>query len=488
MKRFLTNLFRGFRTSTARSTVLSSKRVLLQTNPLEDRTVLSSAGLSGVNDSVLTISASAGSVGHTRYITLEELNPTGNRQIEVFDSVQGNIGDFFINPLTKININVSNLDQVDIDDSSGMPFATGSTISFSGSGGNSVQFGGSRAIAGNEYYYAGTAQNPESEMQEDGLTFQFDKSITTIGDFIAITGSLNVTTFSPSVLLTSTSYSDVQTLSNLGPGANILTYAQKPFVTVNEFGANANVILDATTSTGGEHQFIAKLWGTGETAIVATTPNSGMQTVVDAIGSQATEELQRNSSLVFLEGNSSTTTFVGLPVGNGQESLRGIDADVSVVGAGLLLVENNGNHTLAEDVTVTESSISGVGLFGNNAAEVTFNGVSTVSILSGAAADTYNIEGTTPGQNIPQINIFDDSAVSFSATVDVNSMSRMNVQLFNESTNPHARASLTIDAVGGHFSNPHPQPGNGSEDVTFSNGNSDAVAYFGFTSIKLEEV
>jgi hypothetical protein len=492
MRRFLNKLFRDLMTtSKTQGDRPASRRTMLQLNGLEDRMVLSTASLNP-SHTILTIDASAGgsSVEQTRFITLFELNPGPNRQIEVFDSVQGEIGQFSINPINHVVINVNSNDTVVINDSSGMPFATGSTITLNGSGSNdSIVFDGSRSIDTGEDYIVGGTAATECSLLMDGLTFQFNSAFSSVTDTIQITGGpLDVATGSQDVFLSNGPGSE-QTFSGMGPGGGgILTYANMSIVELNEYAADATVNLDATTPEALERDFIVDLHGAEDQTIVATTPNSSsVLTWIDALGSQQRVSTESNLSPVLISGDSSTTTVIGTPVANDELTLADIKANVSVVGSGTLIVSDSGNHTLSEDVTVTESTISGLGLFGNNAARISFVNVPEVSILSGTASDIYNLIGANPGESTSQISIFDDSTVSFAAIADVDTQSHLSVQLFNQSTNPEAPAALSIDDHGGKFSNPHPKPGNGVEDVHYSDGNTDQFAYFGFTSIKLEE-
>src|ERR1700722_6771878 len=100
MRQFSKSLFRNVLTSgKASGGKPSTRRVRLQLEGLEDRKVLSNAFQEG---STLFVNVREGSTpALTQSLEFFELNPTGNRQIEVIDGTT-DIGQFFINSLNTV--------------------------------------------------------------------------------------------------------------------------------------------------------------------------------------------------------------------------------------------------------------------------------------------------------------------------------------------------------------------------------------------------
>src|SRR5207302_1934083 len=114
--------------------------------------------------------------------------------------------------------------------------------------------------------------------------------------------------------------------------------------------------------------------------------------------------------------------------------------------------------TTRENVTVTESTISGTGLFGNDAVKLTYSNTAVVGILTGQLADTYSVVGSKPGALFrSNITIADFSTVAIHVFVAVDSGSLLNPILFNDFASPNT-ASLFISAPGGTFRQPVPDP------------------------------
>jgi hypothetical protein len=494
MRSFLKNLFRNIRIASKASVGKpSTRRANLQIEGLEDRRVLSSAVLNS-STSTLTIDLSP-----NVNVELVEVQANGTREIEVV-GISNTSPEFKIDSINTVVINASGQDNIEINDSGGMPFATNTVITFQGGGtDNSINFFGSRAIdTGVDYVVGGTASStPSSSILMDGLDFKLNSAYTSVTDTIQATGGpLDVSTSGLDVVLSSSSSSNgvEQTLSGMGPGGGgTFTYANMSTVDLSEFAKNATVTLDATSVPSSETQFSINLEGANEQATVVGTPNaSNFLTAVTASGSVQRVNVQSNLSPVKVQGDSTTTTVIGQPKANDVLSTEGIKANVTVAGSTTLLVSDQADPT-SETWDVTESTISGLGVFGNNFAEITYKNVQNLDILTSTGAnntggDFVNVSGTDPGEGNTQITITDDSTVAFTATITVGSSSALNVVLENQSTNSSAPARLFIDATSGaKFSNTNPQAGNGTENVSYGNNVVAQVEYLDFTSIKLED-
>jgi hypothetical protein len=149
-----------------------------------------------------------------------------------------------------------------------------------------------------------------------------------------------------------------------------------------------------------------------------------------------------------------------------------------------LALPNPGNHSAHEHVTVTESTVSGTGLFGNNAVRLHHGNTATVVIGTGQPADTYTVVGSHPGARFgSQIEIDGHSTVGMNVPVALDARSGLNLSLLNEGGATPAPASLFISAPGGRFSKPTPTLPAGIEDATFTGGLVSEVVYNGFTSV-----
>src|SRR5262249_10144098 len=150
-------------------------------------------------------------------------------------------------------------------------------------------------------------------------------------------------------------------------------------------------------------------------------------------------------------------------------------------GAFGFVIANGGNVTTPEQVTVTESSIFGTGLFGNNGVHVHYTASNPV-ILTGQLANDYIVAPSHPGARFNNPVLIDDefSAAPLSVTVVVDSGSSLHLGLFDQHP---ASASLFISAApGGTFNPSKPVTPNGSETVTFPGGLTSEVLWEGFGS------
>jgi hypothetical protein len=440
---------------------------VLQAEGLEERTVLSSASFNPVT-STLSINFTPGD-----NLELFELNPTGNRQIEV---IHGGtiIGEFSINSIKAVEVTVAGQDDLVINDSDGMPFATRTPISLNGGGtNNTMVLTGSRGFDTNETYSVGATASSVTTLGVDGLNFRLSSAIDSVIDTIPITGGpLDVTTSSQNVEL-SIPVNSFQELTNLGPGGggNFIFDVQN-FVELNESAEDATVNLDAPGAAGVDKGISVVTHALGDTVIIAA---DSVPTSVQTIGTDSEVVLEANTAGVAVVGNQASTMIIGALQSNDTDSTKGIQANVLVEDMRALIVSDTGNVSTQENVKVTEKNISGTGLFGNNAAVVSYSGVSTVALFSGQLSDTYTVEGSSPTAEFSsQINIFDDSNKLFDAKVDLDSHSHLSLELDKLST--QGVADLYINALGSKFSN---QP-DGVIDVSFLGGLTSQIDFDGF--------
>jgi hypothetical protein len=439
MRRFLNKLFRDFRTTgSARGGRGAPRRAAPQVEGLEDRMVLTTVTLSG---STALISNMA--QGHA--ITLESTGFfNGFRGLEVFDNgtLVNNPKLFSIDAIKTVNIQASGGDNVLVNDSNGMPFAQHTSISLFGSGANALTLAGSRGIAGNETYVAGGASFTPGEVLVDNLTFTLHNAIAWVNDFFQITGTLDVQTSGSNVVLSGSS-GVTQMLSGMGfGGGDTLTYANKPTVVLDEYGANANVLLAATVPAVSENLFTVQMHGAGDSTTIAATPSNVFTEVraeIAPVANQASVYLRGNAGGVAVTGNSSTFLSVGQPLTNGLFSTKGIQANVTAVGVGTMFLSDSGNVSTQENVTVTESTISGFGLFGNNGVKLFYQNVGTVNLVTGQDGADYTVAGSHKGAKFAsKINLTYFSTllanVPIRADVYVDSGSQLNLQLYNLTT------------------------------------------------------
>ncbi len=441
MRSFLSNLVRVVRTAkTARPARWAPHRANLRVEGLEDRLVPTTVSFS---NSTLTINPSS-----FRQITLES---AAAGQMLISDSFQGLLAQAKISAIKAVNINLAGADQVVIDDSNGMPFASGTAISLQGGGtNNSMTLRGSRSILGNETYVAGGLSSTPGEILMDNLTFNLHSALTSVADFIQITGTLDVQTSGTAVWLSNLNFG-TQTLTGMGfGGGDNLTYANKPTVTLETFAFEADAFLNAASPATLESNFSVIMHGVGASTSILTTA-SGVTTDVTAQGKNQEVNVEANSSFVLIQGNSSSLVFLGHLLANGRYTTQGIQANVNVLNAQVLQMSDSGDSR-PENVTVTDTTISGTGLFGNDAVKVFygnlgFGNVGTVSIAAGAGANNYMVQGSHPGAAFTShIQIFSDSSVLFDVQVNLDSHSQLNLLLTNEVP---AVGRLFIHAPGG---------------------------------------
>jgi hypothetical protein len=492
MRRFLNKLVSDFRsTNAARSARRTPRRAALQVEGLEDRMVLSTATLSGptllvnADPGTTTIvhgkNGTIGIIQHIRQITFE-IDKVGNKRFNVLDNGTS-LGQFPFASVKEVDVQVAGLDAVNIIDSAGLPFAAGTTISLFGSGqSNSLNLTGTRIIKGGETYTAGDGDQGGS-LTLGGSTYEFSNAIGSVIDQVKTTAPLVVkasANFANATMFNQDSRT--QTLTGLANGAagDFLRYSNKNLVNLELFGTGAHANLNATAAAAGEHFFVVDLFGDNESLQINATPR--IDTSVVAGGLSNDVFVAANSGRVFINGTSST--FAALGTGFSPTAVTsGIKADVFVDSVGSLTLVDIGNNTTEEHVTLTESTISGTGLFGNDAVVVHYSLVGTLGIDTGQLADTYAIAGSKPGAVFTSlIDIVDGSHVGLSVVVTLDAGSGLDLNL-NNSTN--APAQLFISAVDGTFSSDTPTLPTGTEFVTFAGGLTSQISYSGFDGVTL---
>jgi len=387
--------------------------------------------------------------------------------------------------LRSVSVTLMNNDNVYINDSNGMPFASGTSVSFNGTGSAAVVLQGSVPVNGGEIYVAGGVASTPGTIFLANVTYTLHSNINQVFDDLPITGNFDVQTSGSGVQLATNSNNFEQSLFAMGVGGgDLLNFSNKPQVTLEEYAANASVFLDAMTAATGENNFTVRLHGAGDSATIDSTPNNvvtNVSTRVAPVANNATVAVWGDFAPVFVNGTPTTGVSIGYPLNSTGTITKGINANVSVVTAGYLVVNDMGNVTSAENVTVTDNSIYGTGLFGNNNAEITYGFVSTLDLIAGQMANTYTVEPSVSNAAFTSnITILSNSTYSFTVYVGVNSSSDLNLTLFNEQ--PKAATKLSVLANGGslNFEGTHP---NGVVDAIFAGLATSEISYNGFTNV-----
>jgi hypothetical protein len=477
MRRFLNNLVRDFwTTKPARP---ARRRANLQLEGLEDRLVPTSVTLQGSTVLINNIAQ-----GHT--ITLESTGfNNGFRGLEVLDNgVPANNPNLFnISSIDADNITVSGNDQVFIDDSNGMPFAQNSTITTQGSGANILTLTGSRGISGNETFVAGTSADDHGEILIDNLKFVLESAVTSVNDYFAIVGELDVQTSGTNVVQTG-SNGFTQTLSGLGSfGGDTLNFSQKNIVILEEYAFSAAVTLDATQAAAVnpagadavQPTFLVNLHNGDDRAIIDATPatvETGVQTIVAPVANSASVQVEGNAGQVSILANSTTSVSIG----DTTNSMNGIQANVSVTGAAVLFLDNDASSA-TENVTISQSAVKGSGLFGNNAVTVFYSNVADLDIAPGSGIDNYTIQASQVGDAFTSHIDIGTDARSFDIDVVVDSGSHLQLTLNDQEGN----GSMVISPDGGTVSSSGTP--NGVADVSYDGALGSQITYVGMDDV-----
>ena len=476
MRQFLKNLFRDPRTTTKTRPERRPARTRLMLEGLEDRTVPSTAGLSEGNLQVV--------VSPNASIEFLEHTSGSDRFVEVIGAGT-TAPQFPINAINTVTVIVEGQDTINVSDSNGMPFNANTTISLHGNELTSVlSLSGTRSVNGNETYFASTDESGDGQISLDNLAFEFNDSIAAVTDSIPITGIYFVETSGPNVVASTFHLTkNSQTLNGLGEIAGgKVTYSAKPTVQVDEYASAATITLDASRATG-EKNFVADMWGDYDSTTVVAAP-AHMSTSVIADASNQVAQLDGNSGSVLFEGNQSTTTIIGQPESGDEDSTHEIFANVSVVGVGTVWVVDNANTSTPENVHVTESSVSGTGLFGNNSVKLNYTDVKFLTLFTGQDADIYTVAASHAGDAFyAQINIEDFSTVEMIVNVTIADNNNLNLQLYNSNPN-NGTAELfvhvpnTVSLSGG-------ENGTGSLGITFPDGSASQILYQNYGEVEV---
>ncbi len=490
MLRFLRKVLRKFQTAnTTRTPRRAHRPARLGLEGLEDRMLLSAA-TAKIIPGTDTLSVTGVQLGEQITFKVDHLK---HSQLDVFDGTT-KIGHFPIASIQNVDVILTAFDSVIVNDSNGYTFATGTTISLSGSApGNSLTLTGSRTLKAEEIYLpgtdAGTGQlrllDPTSGQSIS--TYNLDATISSMNDSIKTTGLFDVQTSSGNVSLSGAN-GVTQTLSGLainGSAINNLTFSNKAAVQLEEYAANATVNLTDTTREAGEKSFTLLLIGAGDVANFAAAP---VTTNVNVSGDACFVNLGANTAPVTINGDG--TTSVSLE--NTSGTTKGIQANVNVQNAQQLVVIDLDNNTTQENVNVTESTISGTGLFGNNSVVVTYSLDKTPSGLglmffTSQQADTYTVANSSPNASFSTfVTIVDDSNVGLNTLVTVSGNSDLNLTLLNQNNLPNNDLSITA-LDGGRFVNPNPHPNlkAGTDFAVFGEISSSQVNFHNLHSLSL---
>jgi hypothetical protein len=458
-----------------------------QLEPLEDRTVPSTATLSGP---ILNIVATPGDS------ILIERDFLDHSQLDLFTD-NGVIG--VVTPLAHFkaaSIKIVNAfsqgaiasSAIQVDYSNGSPFDAGTSISLNGDGSNHFlhlfDLHGSQGITGGEVFTAGTAtQNGSISLA--GSSFRFSSAFSAVGDEVPNTNpadTLFVNTTGRTVTLSGGGgFQTLDGLASGGGGGSTLIIGNKAEVVLDVASDIALVTLKATGANPSLKGFTVDLLGSNDRVDIKATPST-VSTAVQAIGQFDSVDVRANAGFVNVLGNATTRVTLGSDPFNSATSLTsGINRDVVVNGAARLFIEDGGNKTTSENVKVTESTVSGTGLFGNNSVVVHYISA-PLQLDPGQLANTYTVVASHAGARFNSPILINDVSSSKvqNIVVDLDSGSGLNLELFD--LHP-ATAHLFIAAPGGKFNPTKPVTPNGKEAVSFTGGLNSTVTYFGFDTV-----
>lgn len=480
--RFLNSLNRfcqSLRRGPQRRPGKSVRRLTLEA--LEGRLVPSSATQVG---SILTISSSPNDT-----IVLQE-DPVAHGTLDVSDKA-GTLGKFVISSISNVNVSVAGGDAVVMDDSAGIPFAPKTVVALSGTGANNaLSLVGSQSLSGTETYTAGAAGAAGSVGVGNAL-FTFTGAIASVIDDLSAP-QLDVRAPGQAVSLGSNSSlgSNVVTdtlngLAGPGGGGNTLTFRGKTDTVLELLGNGASVNLNTTVAASGQNEFDVFVYGNQDQVNINATPRPVTTHAVVLGGKFAFVVLSGNAGPVSVNGNVTTDVELGSTQLENTSVTSGINGNVSVIGVDQLSLSDGGNTTTQEHMTVTESTVSGTGMFGNNSVVVSYAAIRDLAILTGRLDETYTVIGSHPGATFTsQVNIADNFGnAGFNVQVNVDSQSGLFLGV--DYNNP-ANGSLDISAPSGaNFSPPSASIPNGQEQIAFAGGLTSTVIYNGFDSVIL---
>ncbi len=375
------------------------------------------------------------------------------------------------------------MSSLDIDDSNGMPFAPATTIDVNDTGSSIMNLQGSRTVSGNETYVAGGMPWTPGKIFLDNLTFTVHSGIISVSDTIPITGNFDVQTSGTQVQLDS--YGPVtQYVSGMGVGGgDFLSYNNKPLITLETYAPNAGVFLDAPDAAAGEKDFRVFMHGAGDRTIIDQTPKNVVTSANSNLGpvaDNARVDLWGNFGPVNIVGNSSTVVTVGWPENSTGTITRGILASVNVNAVAALIVNNSGNVSTNENVTVTDHTISGSGLFGNAGVTLFYGGVAAVTVDAGQLADNYTVAPSSASAVFTSSILIDSfSNTTFHVNVTVNAASHLDLHLVNE----HPQDGAVLEVISNGFVDLPGTLPNGTIDVFFAGQATSKISYTGFAKV-----
>jgi hypothetical protein len=392
-------------------------------------------------------------------------------------------------------VSLDNNDAIQVDYSNGSPFAPLTAVSLSGNGSDHVldlfDLSGSKGITGGEVYTAGTATQ-DGSLSLAATSFRFSSAFSTVADKVPNTSpadTLEVHAPGQTIALRGAGGLQEQFDGLASGGGNTLIFANKAEVSVEVESASASAILAAKDAAPSLKNLTVDLLGANDNSAIEATPRSVL-TNVQAISSSDTVDVLANAGFVNVLGNSTTHVVLGISstrIVRGSNSFAsfpsgtsGINRDVSVIGVGRLTIDDAGNAKTSENVKVTESTVSGTGLFGNNGVVVHYSSAS-LQMEPGQLANTYTVAASHAVRFRNPILIDDiNSSKVQNIVVDVDSDSGLGLTLFDATP---ATAHLFVSAPGGTFNPRKPVTPNGEESVTFNGGLTSTVTYFGFDHV-----
>jgi hypothetical protein len=456
---------------------------------LEDRKLLSTATQLG---STLNITMDPGTSSAVRTLVMA-VDSKDHTKMDVLEN-SFLLGQFPISTIKNVNVTVAGNDRVEVNDSNGLPFApppAGTVgVSLSGTGvNNSFVLFGSGTITASETYFAGGGGGAGLSLNLPlgaSVAFGFGNAIGAVTDdlistqFVVETRSQAISLAGPNGL--------TETLKGLsggpGHGGDSLTFREKTAVLLQLESDGASAVLNDKASAIGLKEFDVDVFGKNDKVDIKTTP-SDVNTHVEVAGQYTGVLVEGNLGPVGVNGDSTTIVALGTNnVDSSKSVTSGIKNNVFVEGAEALQLLDGGNVTTQENMSVTETTIFGTGMFGSNAVVVTYEDINLTDIETGRLANAYTVFHSNP--SIPfvgALSINDDfSNAGITVRVSVDSNSALNLSMFN--LNPAAGA-LFVSATGGKFNPTSPTTPDGTEVVSFTSGQNSTVGYEGFGSVTL---
>jgi hypothetical protein len=401
------------------------------------------------------------------------------------------IGQFPIASIIKTNVTLTSLDAVTANYSNGDPFQSDTGVFLTGSGlNNSLTVTGSTTISG-QVGFDGGIGSQSGQLSVEGTSYAVSTTIASVTDSLRATGGLDVAAVGGNVVLSGTN-GVTQTLTGLNPtsggAGNSIKYSNQSSVEL-DLGSGLNgatgsgtVTLNATAAAAGEKAFEVQMLSSSDVVTINATPSTvATKVVVNSDLAPANFDqvnLFANAGAVTIDGNSSTNVMLGH--GSGSTFVTsGIKANVTVNDVKTLIIADFNNTTTQEKVKVTNSTISGTGLFGSSLVQLKYSDVvagldiNTGTLASGLA-ESYTIEGsnfTTP------IDIIDDAKVGLTVQADLTATSHLNLNVQNGEGEAVGTATINVQAPGATF-NLQQNSAGGSDTVSFGAASTNSTIQF----------